>query len=76
MYTMNYIITAKQYRHTLYYSNHMTLHEAISVYYERVSTSQNFLCKMNDNHVTYIIGPNINDHLSISHNTFDITMEY
>ena len=66
MYTMNYIITAKQYRHMYYYSNHMTLHKATSVYYEWVSTSQNYLCKLNDHYVTYIIGPNINNHLSIS----------
>ena len=35
-----------------------------------------FFCKMNDCHMTYIIGPNINSHLFISCNTFDITMEY
>ena len=34
---------------------------------------QNFLHKMNNHYVTYVlIGPHINDHLSINCNTFDI----
>ena len=35
-----------------------------------------FLHKMNNCHVTCIIGPNINNQLLISFNTFDIVMEY
>ena len=31
---------------------------------------------MNDHHVTYIIGTSINNHLSFSHKTVDIVMEY
>ena len=34
------------------------------------------LCEMNGSHVACIIGSNINNHLFISCNTFDIVMEY
>ena len=38
--------------------------------------SKIFLRKVNDCHMTYMFSPNINNHLSTSCNTFDITMEY
>ena len=68
MYNMNYIITVKPYRCTV-------LCEAINNYIKNDSAlPKKFLHEMNDRHMTYIIGPNINNHLSISCNTFDIAM--
>ena len=34
-----------------------------------------FLCEMNNCYVTYLIGPHINDRLSINCNTFDIVIK-
>ena len=69
---MNYIIKVKPNVYVYDSSNHMKLPEAISIYYNVLVLSKNFLCKLNNCHMTYIIGANINNHLSISCNTFVI----
>ena len=44
---------------------------------QQISAFQSFLHEINDHHMTYTTDPNtINNHLPISCNTFDITMEY
>ena len=50
--------------------------EFISMHKQWLSASQKVLCEINYRNMTYLIGPHINDRLSINYNTFDIVDIY